>query len=516
MGFDLASARPFNTLTAKSIFGNAPLKIGAEGFPDALRETLANTDWGTRNIAGAGSAVVNAWEGLKGLTGNTDQSQVDNQKIIADSAPVGNIVGNMALLAPTAMIPGANTGFGAAAIGALTNAAITPGSALERVKAAGIGAVGGGTGAVASRWLSGRGAMVPSADGQLLAREGVSLTPGQNAGGAWKSLEDKATSIPWLGDVIQSARNRGIERFNKAAYNRATLPGMQVNGTVGGEAIQDIRQGLGTAYDNVLAKSSANALEPQFVQNMATLRGGVRSLPPQEAQQFDNIIARELDQRLAPNGMISGENLKAAQGALRDEASIFGRSKDAYQLKLGTALKQADAEFRALIERANPQNATELDAINKAYANFKRIQKAGGSVAAQDGVFSPAQLHNAVKVLDRSKDKRAFSEGTALMQDLSAAGKNVLPSKVGDSGTAGRTFANPFTLNGLVSNLVGVAGAIPASIAYSNLGSRAINGVVNKGVLPIANSVQKTIGDNPNATRLFLAAYPEFVRQYGF
>lgn len=57
----------------KHAFDNGPLKIGKEAFGDTLRETLRNTDWLTRNIAGAGSAViVNAAEGIKGLVGKTE------------------------------------------------------------------------------------------------------------------------------------------------------------------------------------------------------------------------------------------------------------------------------------------------------------------------------------------------------------------------------------------------------------------------------------------------------------
>ena len=76
--------------------------------------------------------------------------------------------------------------------------------------------------------------------------------------------------------------------------------------------------------------------------------------------------------------------------------------------------------------------------IDKAYANFKRIQRAAAGVGTEDGVFTPAQLLSAAKAMDRTKDKRAFSEGTALLQDLAAAGKEVMPSKIPDSGTAGR------------------------------------------------------------------------------
>ena len=58
----------------------------------------------------------------------------------------------------------------------------------------------------------------------VLAKEGIRLTPGAECGGWLKALEDKATSIPFVGDIIQGARKKGIEDFNRAALERATFP----------------------------------------------------------------------------------------------------------------------------------------------------------------------------------------------------------------------------------------------------------------------------------------------------
>lgn len=103
--------------------------------------------------------------------------------------------------------------------------------------------------------------------------------------------------------------------------------------------------------------------------------------------------------------------------------------------------------------------------------------------------------------MDRTKDKRAFSEGDALLQDLSAAGKDVMPSKIPDSGTAGRMLGNMTTPNGLLSTLLGAGAAIPLSAAYSKTGSRVINGAVNKGAIPIRNALQRLLAENPNLSR---------------
>lgn len=483
---------------AERLYGaQEPAKIGMDALGDTVRDEMRGRDWATRNIIGAGSAVTSAWEGLKGLVGQSDPAQVAATKAMSQEAPVGRIAGEVAMLAPTLAILGAATARGAAAIGGVTGSALTPGDWKERALAGGLGAAGGAAGTLLSRGAAGRASFEPSDAVKAMQKEGVSLTPGENIGGLVRRLEDRLTSTPFVGDIIENARIRGIQDFNKAALRRAEMPGVSAGGEIGNEGLANIRQGLSQAYDDVLSRSSANALEPKFVQDLANLRSMVAGLPKQEADQFDRIIAREIDQRLAPNGVISGDNLKAAQGALRNEASSFATSNDAYQRQLGQALKQADAEFRALIQRSSPQNAADLEAINKAYANFKRVQSAASGVGAAEGVFTPAQLHRAVRAADKTKDKRAFSEGTALMQDLSAQGKDVLLSKVPDSGTAGRlmgSLSNPWALAGLpISTLA----SLPMSVLYSRSGQNAVNYLVNKGVRPTAEAIRQTIAKNP-------------------
>ena len=108
-------------------------------------------------------------------------------------------------------------------------------------------------------------------------------------------------------------------------------------------------------------------------------------------------------------------------------------------------------------------------AANTGWANFKRVQRAAGYVGTEDGVFTPAQLQAAVRAADRSKDKARFAEGTALMQDLSSAGKSVLGTKTPNSGTADRLNVSNF-LNPMM--WAQVVGSIPGSLMYTPAGQR--------------------------------------------
>jgi hypothetical protein len=74
-----------------------PVKIGKDAFPDALREVLQETDWGTRNYAGAGTTLSNLWEGIKQFAGKEDQQRIQANRIIREEAPVGAFAGDFAV-----------------------------------------------------------------------------------------------------------------------------------------------------------------------------------------------------------------------------------------------------------------------------------------------------------------------------------------------------------------------------------------------------------------------------------
>lgn len=471
--------------------GSGPAKAGRRGFFDDLipPPQIDPTEGMTTSekfFAGMGKAMTDAGRGLGQMVGLVSDEDIARAKELdaplmkTGAGMAGNIAGNVATLAPTMLIPGANTVRGAALINGLAGAALTPGSLGDRAEAGGLGAAGGAAGQAAMGAIARIVRPNTSADVKKLIEEGVSLTPGQILDGGWKRTEDALTSIPILGDSIKSAQRRGIEDFNRVAIGRAVDPiGGQVSG-VGREAVASAKQQLGQAYDNLLPGMQADTLENQFVQNLANLRGMAQSLPSREAQQFDSIIEREIGERLANNGVISGDNLKAAQAGLRNQAEGFATATDGYQRQLGQALKQAEQELRDLVMRSNPSKAAELAKINEGYANFKRLQRAAASVGAEDGIFTPAQLQNAVKAADKSKDKARFAQGDAMMQDLTDAGKAVLSQRVPDSGTPMRSVVAALGgagVGGVVApgaTLTAGLGALLGTAAYSKIGTKTL------------------------------------------
>lgn len=425
------------------------------------------------NAVGAGDAVN------KGIADTEAKYQAARKEAGSEGFDPLRLVGSAAMTAPVGFAGKAATTLGGMAVkgaaqGAVSGALnpVTEGDFWsEKANQIGMGAAGG---AVAAPVIGGIARVVSpkaSLDPELafLKREGVRPTVGQALGGVANSVEEKLQSVPILGDAIRAARGRASDDLRAAAMDRAAKPvGESVRGLDGSEAVGELSKRIGKAYDEVLPKMGVNVLDENFVGRMANLREMVKTLPAEEARQFDAIIAREIDGRVAKNGVLSGQNLKSAWMALRDTAHQYSNSTDAYQKQLGQAVKQAFQELKDHVATSNSAvNVSALKNADLAWANFKRVQRAAGSLGADEGNFTPAQLQSAVKAMDRSKDKARFAEGDALMQDLSAVGKKRLSGKVPDSGTAGRVAMGAGALaSGALSPAI-PAGLLAGAAAYS-------------------------------------------------
>jgi hypothetical protein len=488
-----------------------------------------------RAAAGVGKAFSDTWLGLRSLTGNASAQEVaearnrDAPLMDTGAGMAGNIGGQvLTAVAPGGVVAGAGKlagAVGAARAGqALTRAgqaAMTPttikgaaiqGAALgaaqpavdtgERFTNAAFGA-GGGAGGQAL--FKGAASLVkPNTDPNALRMiaEGITPTPGQLLGGGFKRAEEGLTSVPIVGDSIKAAQGRAVGDLNRAAINRALTPvGAKLpKGMTGREAIEFAGDELGKRYDALLPKLTTQA-DGDFIQDISGLQNmmATGSIDPAKAKQFEAILQNQLLGKFQPgaNGAptLTGETMKAIEGDLGQLARQFRASPDPDQRMLGDALMEVQDTLRRNVERSNPQFAAELKAINTGYANFKRVQKAASSVAAEDGVFSASQLQNAVKASDRSKDKGAFAKGKALMQDLSEPAKAVLGPKVPDSGTPFRllTTGGAATAGYLLDPSVALA-ALTAPALYSRPGQSALAALIASrpaGAEPVSNALRR-------------------------
>jgi len=320
---------------------------------------------------------------------------------------------------------------------------------------------------------------------KTLMNEGITPTPGQILGGGAKRFEEGLSSVPIVGDFIKNAQLRAVEDLNKVAFDRALKPiGKELPKDVTGrEAIKFTSDTLGDAYEQLLPKMTVKA-DTTFNTELSNLKQAVDSGAIDQASKnfFNKWVDTNIANKFQGQNAITGETLKGIQRDLQTKINELSLSTSNDERVIAGALKEAQDQFRQLVTRSNPQNAAELKAIDTGYANFKRIQNAAGKVGAEEGVFSPAQLQNAVRAADKSKDKARFAEGNALMQDLSEAGKTVLGNKVPDSGTPYRTMAAVLATGGAgLAGHPGLAAALAAApVMYSETGQKMMAALLAK------------------------------------
>ena len=485
-------------------------KVSTEGLlmlkasqPQPVREIPAYQS----AIVGAGKGITDpllaAGQYMGGKPAEFSNLVLNKMKPFQEANPMtfgagqigGGVLSGGALMKGAGMIPSfarANPYLQAGGVGAVAGA-LTPSeqgkSGLDALAEAPQKAMyGAGGGVLGTGLIKGVANVVgPNLDSAVrkLIGEGVNLTPGQMVGGFAQRLEDKLTSVPLLGDIIQSSRTKGIEEFNKAAYRRALEPiGGKVPESTGRAGMESVKNQISGAYDELLPKLTYKP-DNQFLTSLSNVRNEIEGIDPDNAKKVADTVFDVVSKRLDKNGEVQGKAFKVIEEKLGGLAKTYRASQDADQKLMGDAYANALGELRQNLTRNNPQFAEQLNKINTSFANFARLRGAGSMANTQE-MFMPSQLANAVRAADKSSGKGATATGSALLQDLSDAGVQVLPSKIPDTGTAGRS-----AINALAGALLGGGGAASAQSYPVATGTAALLGAA--AAAPYAPGVRNLV-----------------------
>lgn len=402
------------------------------------------------------------------LAGDKGQGALDAMDQVSPNASLaGTLVGGVTgagmaevgagMAAPSALAKYAPR-IGDALYGALSgfNGAKDGEGAQGAALGAGAGVVGGaiGQGVMKGVGAAARGVTNPAA--QYLRAQGVPLTVGQTLGGVAKGIEDKATSIPLVGDMIARRRAEGLEAFNQAAFKEALEP---IGGTVnklGEQGVDEALDQVGGAYDNALGAVNLS-VDPEYKMHLGQAVQAANRLPQGLQDQFHATLGERVGQMF--NGQqIDGKGLQAAlKGLNMDAASLTRRSEPMADVFSARANDVGDA-LMGMAERQAPGTPDAIQAANRAYRQVGVVGDANLSAPSQP-YFTPAQLDRAsINNTRKFGGRNAAASGDRPFFDLTQAGKEVLPSSVPDSGTAGRLM-NVAMLGG--------AGAIGGGAGYA-------------------------------------------------
>jgi hypothetical protein len=435
-----------NTLWNK--VASSPVGVGIGAAADA-------------GVAGLSDEATAAgqWAAGKGSFGDLLKAADAKKQAAFAADPKASLIGNVAggagamltggALADAARVPGLTRMFaGRAAQRALPligdmayGAAYGAGNGNDnRLAGAGAGAVAAGVGnVVGGRIVRGAGGAlrgVRNAAVDYLDAAGVPMTGGQILGGTTKAIEDKLTSIPFVGDIIKNRRAEGYNAFNQAAFNEAGNPiNATVNG-IGDAGLHNLDQATSQAYGNALDGVNVNGNDPAFIGDMQNVVGRAQNLPEPMAGNADFTLRTRIGQGFDNAGNMTGNDFQQSVRGLRRDARAV--SDLPYGHDFGEIAQGGEGALEGLLQRQSPGTLPAYRSANAAYRHQSVLDGTINGAAknqideAGNVVFTPAQL-NATSV----RNGRMFG-GQRPFQQLAQSGQQVLPSKIPDSGTAGR------------------------------------------------------------------------------
>lgn len=424
-----------------------------------------------KTAAGAGKAVVDLGRGIGQRLGMVSEADVaearklDEPLMRTKAGIAGNIAGNVAAAIPIAMAaPATGTVAGSMALGGALGAAqpTVQGESVGQNVAE--GAAFGLGGALIPRGIA---RVVSPKAAKTQAESLGKLTPGQALGGAFKTAEEKATSLPFAGPMVAKAQRESVESWNKGVLDKVLEPIGQKASGFGHEGVEDAYKKVTGAYDELLPKLKIE-VDDKFAKDMGKLRQMSKSLPPAQREQFETMLGPEgnIGSKITSYGKMSPQSMKEMDSELGGEARDYLRSSVTGERKLGEALRETQATLRELVERQNPEHAKVLKNINSSYARLLRVENAAARVGSKEGVFTPAGLKQASRAFDESMRHRKFAHGKALFQDIATKAEKTIGNTYPDSGSAGRLMSHP------AAALASLPVDIPVAAAYGLPGVR--------------------------------------------
>lgn len=362
---------------------------------------------------------------------------------------MGRIAGDVAATAPLMF---ENPVVGGALTGGLLSDKTDPQGVLTDM---GIGAAGGKFGDWAMRGAANVVAPKLSSAVNTLLQEGVGLTPGQILGGATRRVEDAASRLPFVGSLVRGAQNRSISDFNTAVANRAlgqvgeTVP---ANIKPGHDLVTYVGDRLGQKYNELIPNLSVNP-DDEFQNGILGHLDTVKDLPQDQQGEY-NRIYRDYIAKLEQPGA-TGADLQAARSEVGRQAKRYSSAPAPADRNLGDLLSSTRDTLDDMVERSNPDQLPQLQAIDRGWASLARIEKAASRASPTSGgqetggIYTPTALKSAILQADTTARKRGTARGTQILQDIAEAGQRVLPQSVADSGTVERGLTSGALLGGL-------------------------------------------------------------------
>ena len=471
---------------------------------DPYKETAQKQSTLENLLAGAGGAMYGAYLGGKQIIGKATPEEITEHKRAMEglrstkAGTAGDILGNVAMAAPTAFIPGVNTYTGSALVGAGLGAIQPTAENESRAENTAFGAAGGAAGKYAGdkliNVLRGQGnsarqmavsnventAGLSRPEQEILRRGqelGFKVTPGQAAGSkTLQKLEAALESNPFTAGAFED-----IKRHNAGVLNKQTAKAIgeesdYVNSTI----LEQAKDRISGVYRMVADGKPRQISTEHVMRKIDRIDKELEGVLPANVSFRDNPLVKNFV-GLVESGQATGKQLQQAASKL-SRASFKNMSGVQGDRDLGIALAQvkdiADAHLR---KGLTGETAKLFDDARSQYRNLMNITSRTGVVNSSTGDVSKSALPNVLA----SKDKSGYMLGKNKSDFYNAArfGETFKPI-VGDSGTATRSMQN-LSLENLAKLPFGLVARLYAS-QPSNTIAAGMGNLINRGISPEA------------------------------
>lgn len=524
---------------------------------------IKTPEWLDRSLAGAGKAMVDLGRGAGQLVGAVSRQDIeDSRKIDAPlmnttAGKVGNFAGNVAMLAPTALIPGANTVTGGATIGALTGLLQPSASTEETQLNVGLGGLAGGAIPLAVRGLQiGKAAAEPfyEAGRNRIVGRALNKAAGGDAG-LEARLRSAGSEVPGvLPTVGEAAQNPGVAALQRTAV--ATDPTvlyafeqrMLANNDARIDALRKIAgdrsaasSARQAATDALYAQANGQkiVITPELEQllNRPVMRGAVneaRNLAGNEGRAFSLTppTPAQPSTLLGPNGLpvstvpaqpgsmmgLDAHTIKMALDDAIEGAGPTGMARNAKRAATGT-----QQEFLGQVEQQVPVYGQARDTYRQMSAPINRADVIDAILARTvdrnvRGTLTPSSYNRALS--DRTAASALGRKGATLADTFTPDQMNTLNAINSDlraldyAGNAGRGTGSDTVQKLAYSNLMEQAGIpnflrnLGGAQTIGNLAARGADAAYGRANQELTNQLATIMLDPNKAAELLKAATP--------
>lgn len=408
---------------------SGPHKFSVDDIKNIAAQS-ANKDTNTAGqhfMAGVGEQFVNIGRGAEQLgleaasklgSKKAAEAEQNLQQRINEEAPIqkqigstlagkaGDVVGNVAIAAPTAFIPGAATLPGAIATGASLGAVQPTQTGESRVKNVeegalggaagfGLGAAVGAAGKAAGRYLSkeaaDRALLGTHLNAVSLAKKyGIRITPSMAGGAPMGDLAEAASGVPNLQKGAIRINNKIVDEVAKKEI------GLNPKQPITESALKDAEKAPAEIYRKVEGLGKIDT-GPEYQQELAAAKQPFKEM----GEDFPEYTNPEVDKLVDSFSKPSFRSKSAVQAMreLRNQSKKNLRVYDPSKNALGIAQRKIANALENQIERhlQGTDNEELLNQFRGARTQFAKINTVRDAMSPTTGNIDPQELAKQLK-----------------------------------------------------------------------------------------------------------------------